>query len=79
MEDINQMRERHKQEIETLQKNCKHRKQSNWIEEWWAIGHSTGNEVKVCEFCGKVIKRKELKFKYMKIKNVGIIKKGITK
>jgi len=68
IENIDQMRERHKREIERLQKSCKHKKLSNWIREWWAIGHSTGYMVKTCNFCGKVIKRKGLKFKFCKIK-----------
>lgn len=68
MEDIDQMRERHKTEIETLQKNCKHKKLSDWIEEYWAIAHSTGNIVKVCEFCGKIIKRKQMTREFIKLK-----------
>lgn len=69
LENINEMRKRHEQEIKTLQTDCKHAKLSGWIEQWWALGHSTGSIVKVCEFCGKIIKKKKMKFEYVKIKN----------
>lgn len=62
IENIDQMRERHKREIKRLQKSCKHKKLSKWMEEYWAPGHSTGSMVKLCDFCGKVVKRKGLKF-----------------
>lgn len=60
MENIEKMRIRHSQEIEGLQIKCKHRKLSDWMEEWWAPGHSSGRQVKVCKFCGKIIKTKGL-------------------
>ena len=68
IENIDQMRERHKGEIEQLQKRCKHKKLSNWMELYWAVAHSTGSMVKTCSFCGKIIKRKALKFELCKIK-----------
>ena len=70
-ENIDQMRERHKREIKDLQKTCKHKKLSNWMELYWAVAHSTGSMVKVCIFCGKVIKKKRLKFELCKIKAKG--------
>lgn len=57
-ENAEQMRERHEQELKTLQDNCKHPKLSGWMPYMWAPGHF-GNDVKVCCFCGKVIKSKE--------------------
>ena len=54
-EDVKQMRERHKKDIEALRTECKHEKLTDWMEEWWAPGHSTGRKVKVCEFCEKVM------------------------
>lgn len=56
-ETIDQMRDRHKKEIEDLQDNCKHEKISGWMEEMWAPGHFSGTRVKVCEVCGKVVER----------------------
>lgn len=58
METIDEMRKRHAREIEELQKSCKHESISKWMEEWWAIGHSTGFEVKQCNICGKTVKRR---------------------
>lgn len=60
MENIEAMRLRHKEEIEELQLKCKHRKLTDWMEEQWAPGHSSGRKVKLCKFCNKVIKTKGL-------------------
>ena len=61
MENINQMRQKHKKEIETLQKLCSHSEISNWMDYQWAPGHFSGR-VKVCEFCGKTMEKECLKF-----------------
>lgn len=58
MENINEMRKRHENEIKELQNLCPHHKLSGWVTEYWAITHGTGNLIKVCEFCGKVVERK---------------------
>ena len=58
MEDIKQMKNRHKMEIEELQENCKHEKISEWVDFMWAPGHY-GGQVKVCKFCGKIIKEQK--------------------
>lgn len=65
MENINQMNERHKREIEELQAKCKHKKVSKWMPYAWAPGHF-GSPVKVCEFCGKIVKQKEIRFEVVK-------------
>lgn len=57
--EIDQLRDRHQKEIEALQSKCKHKK-STWAEEYWAIGHGTGNRVKVCDNCGKALKKKSM-------------------
>jgi len=44
--------------VEELRKKCPHKKLSNWCEEWWAMAHSTGFEVKACEICREIIKRR---------------------
>jgi len=54
MENIRQVRERHKREIQQLQQSCKH-ENSKRMAYMWAIGHS-GNDVEVCSWCGKIIK-----------------------
>lgn len=43
--------------VKELQEKCPHKK-SIWCEEWWAIAHTTGYKVKVCDFCNKILERK---------------------
>jgi len=50
------LRKKHEEEIKQLQDSCIHSK-SSWMEEHWAIGHSTGNSVKVCSNCEKILAR----------------------
>ena len=51
-------------DVAELQNNCKHEKLSDWIEHWWAVGHSSGCEVRFCENCNKMIEnRKKTKVK----------------
>jgi len=57
-ENITEMRARHKKEIEELQVSCVHNELSDWMEHWWAIGHSSGFMVKVCENCGETVHTK---------------------
>ncbi len=58
METAQEMRKRHNQELEKLQKECNHPKISDWMPHYWAPGHSTGFEVKHCEICDKVVARR---------------------
>jgi len=58
-ENAEQMRERHARELESLQKACKHVKVTKWMPYMWAPGHF-GGDVKVCCFCGKIVKSKSL-------------------
>ena len=53
-ENMKQMRERHKIEIEELQKNCTHENVSDWMKNYWAIAHQ-GPSVKRCLFCEKIM------------------------
>ena len=53
-ETIKEMRERHEQEITSLQNNCHHLDISGWMPFMWAPGHYSHN-VKVCNICGKVM------------------------
>jgi len=52
-ENIKEMRERHAQEISNLQSKCLHEK-STRMPFMWAPGHY-GNDVLVCDYCGKTI------------------------
>jgi Zn/Cd-binding protein ZinT len=44
-----------KQDIERLQKKCKH-EESRWVEECWAIAHFTGRRFLMCKRCDKILK-----------------------
>lgn len=56
METIDKIRARHKQEIESLQDNCEHENISEWKPHYWAPGHGSHFDVKVCLECGKQVK-----------------------
>lgn len=67
MENIDKMRVRHQKEIDTLQTNCKHNKVSKWMDYMWAPGHF-GYPVKICEFCGKIVKTRKPAIERMNLK-----------
>ena len=46
--------------VEELQKICPH-ENTSWCEHWWAIGHSSGYSVLVCDNCRKTIEEKPTK------------------
>ena len=48
----------YERQVKNLRENCPHDKLSEWIEEWWAMGHPTGYMVQSCEHCDKEIHRK---------------------
>ena len=52
VENIKEMRNRHKIEIENLQLNCEHLTVSQCMPYMWAIGHMS-HCVKLCDICGK--------------------------
>ena len=52
----NQLRKEFDKKVKELQAKCPHNR-THWAEEWWAIGHSTGNRVKVCKRCNKIMKK----------------------
>ena len=53
-ENFEQIKTRHKKEIDDLQSNCKHKERSDWMPFMWAPGHM-GNPVRVCKLCGKIV------------------------
>ena len=67
-ENITQMQARHQKEMYDLQAKCKHNKISKWMDYMWAIGHF-GYPVKVCEFCGKIVKQKKPTMEAYEIKD----------
>jgi len=46
-------------EISNLQGTCPHVAISDWTEEEWALGHSTGRRVRQCLRCEKVMEVRE--------------------
>jgi len=65
MRTYEELWEEFQQKVKELQEKCNHPK-TNWMREVWAIGHSTGFAVKVCEICHKVLERIPLKEAYGK-------------
>jgi hypothetical protein len=47
--------EQYQKDLKHLQESCPHEQLTDWMEEWWAPGHSTGREVKACTNCNKVV------------------------
>jgi hypothetical protein len=58
MKEAKKLHEEYQKKLKHLQQTCPHEKQSDWMEEWWAPGHSTGRMVKVCSNCNKVLQAK---------------------
>jgi hypothetical protein len=76
IENIQQMRMRHEKEITKLQLECKHVNVSDWMPHYWAPGHR-GSDVKVCEFCGKIIEVYKDTFEKFKDRNMHLSKKDL--
>lgn len=58
MKTAKQLRDKFEKDLEELRKKCKHSKKSDWMEQHWAPGHSTGSVVKICEICEEVVESK---------------------
>jgi len=56
--DYEKLEEDFDKKIMDLQDKCLH-KETMWMEEYWAVGHSTGCMVRVCLNCNKTLERKE--------------------
>ena len=54
MSQYNKLKNEFDAKVLALQGRCRH-KESKWVLEWWAIGHSTGFEVRMCQNCGKIL------------------------
>lgn len=60
------------EQIENLQRVCKHPKKV-WTEECWAPAHFTGRSLLVCVVCEKVLRTKSPNFKKL-LKGIKVIK-----
>lgn len=69
LEDIKQMQERHKKEVEELQTACPHKEISNWMEYHWAPGHYS-HDVKCCNYCGKIVEESRHRFNTEAVKEL---------
>jgi hypothetical protein len=52
------LHEDYEKKLKELQETCPHEEMSDWMEEWWAPGHSTGYQVKTCNECNKILSKK---------------------
>ena len=57
MNDFEKLQEEFNDKINKLRETCPHTFVSEWIEEYWAIGHSTGYMIRTCNNCYKIIDR----------------------
>ncbi len=55
MNAAQRLREQYRRELQSLQEGCPHEQLTEWMEEWWAPGHSTEREVRTCANCDKVV------------------------
>jgi len=60
MKSYKELKKEFEEKVKELQRRCKHRK-SIWVEEWWAFAHSTGCQVRVCNFCNKILERRKMR------------------
>ena len=58
MSQYNKLKSEFNAKVLALQEHCRH-KESEWSVEWWAIGHGTGSEVRVCQNCNKVLEHRK--------------------
>jgi hypothetical protein len=49
---------RYARELNALIRGCPHKELTDWMDEWWAIAHSTGYMVQQCKRCDKEIHRR---------------------
>jgi len=54
IEEMDQLRKRHRKEIDDFRAACPHPKVTGWIPFMWAPGHFS-HHVKICERCGDTV------------------------
>lgn len=52
--------ERHRQEIEDLQRTCPHDEIGDWTRVAWAPGHMIDDEMRFCVNCRKLVSRRKI-------------------
>jgi hypothetical protein len=63
MSERKRLYDEYEKKLKQLQDECKHHQLNDWVDEWFAIGHSTGFMVKECVICGRIIHRQTSCFK----------------
>jgi hypothetical protein len=57
LSEAQKIRDHYEKLISDLQRTCPDKEISDWTDESWALGHSTGRRIKQCLRCDKVIVR----------------------
>jgi len=55
-----ELKDKYKKDLKKLQDNCKHEDVSDWIQEYWAPGHMSDFEVKICNICEKTVSKRTI-------------------
>ncbi len=66
------LEEKYESDVKKLQRTCPHKRKSEWREQWWALGHSTGYIVRVCLNCNRILDKKKVmpRFRQERWRNV---------
>ena len=59
MKSFKELTEEYEKNVEELRKNCPHKELEDWVEIYWAVGHSTGKEGRFCKLCRKLIEERQ--------------------
>lgn len=57
-----ELKEKYEADLAELQKLCPHYTATDWMEEQWAPAHGTGFQVRACEHCGFIVKRRKMNY-----------------
>lgn len=55
MKTYKQLEKEFQDKVNELQSKCKHKKLSEWMECYWAPGHSSGTSSRICLICQKKV------------------------
>ena len=58
MSELKKLQEEFETKKKKLQESCPHPGKSEWMDYQWAIAHSSGNCVRTCIRCGKILETK---------------------
>jgi len=65
MKSYDELRKDFDDAVEKLQRECLHEDVSDWTEYYWAPAHSTGELVKTCKICNKIVRILRPNFKFV--------------